>query len=915
MVSGRQLSAAAALATALTMLARFACADVQVGEQAVTVRAGGLRVELSRLSGQPPVGGLSVGEGPAATPVRFGDAEAWKHTDNTASFGLKERAGELSVAASLTAGDSLRIALGFANAGKARRLLEIAYALPLSGKDLAWWDGRSRRDPAPATFGGLSDNLCLPMSVAWNSERGVAVGVDPRHLLSAFAVGATPLGDGLLLRFATRLVLDPGQRVELPLWAFAFRPTFGHLDAVQRLYELYPEAFSMHPGVRPTLLGGGGYLLSRRLTRSLQWEQARRFGMGWEWAYCPAQTPGDWYADERFYDPRKGYCGDVDRHVNAAKGSLADYRRDLRERFQRGWWGSNLAFYMLPQYADNAVLAAFPDGVLVDGKGKRPNAFSWVKPDSVGRLVYPWGNSLGRELVREIGQVARDFGPGAIGFDEAYGADSHYGAGIEGEPARAWDADGAYASTQIALARLGDVIHTNTVHGYNMACIFNKPGTYNTAVRCDVAIHEMPPYLRADEVEPRRLLMGHKPLSWWAPLKAEEVLRWEELKPEQIREGLSGLYANVRLSSLRYGAFPMGHQVFGIRQMVELMPVMTELLQEGWQPVPAAEGHPDVWLSRYGQGVRTFLVVGNPVREQRSGRLRLHTRYLGAGHFLFSDYRGQPLNARSSSGFTEIDVGVLGRHEHRIARALVQLIPETEAAATGSAQTAWQPLREGVVEAAWRMDRAAAGAVVIRLPRGATPVRLEVNGKPQSEFATAEDAVSYRGLLAAEGTLRLSYRPQVRVDASSEDLAEFPFVAGDKPGASIVLPQAPCEQDRYLAEHASVYFDYWGRRQTQPGGPCSGLCQVPEGPTLPIVEAGAEASAARRIAFVAQEGGAVVSLSADGRTLTLAGKSPSDREAALRRLFEILDRRHPFYGALDATPLHEKLGLAGRPLE
>ena len=50
--------------------------------------------------------------------------------------------------------------------------------------------------------------------------------------------------------------------------------------------------------------------------REGQWEEARRYGMGWEWAYCPAQIPGDWYADERFHDPNRGYAGNADNHVN-----------------------------------------------------------------------------------------------------------------------------------------------------------------------------------------------------------------------------------------------------------------------------------------------------------------------------------------------------------------------------------------------------------------------------------------------------------------------------------------------------------------------------------------------------------------------------------------------------------------------
>ena len=66
----------------------------------------------------------------------------------------------------------------------------------------------------------------------------------------------------------------------------------------------------------------------------------------------------------------------------------------------------------------------------------------------IDRVSVAWGLAY---------QIADDFGPAAIGFDEAYGAAAQYGAGIEGEPARAWDDAGkVYANTQVALARLGE---------------------------------------------------------------------------------------------------------------------------------------------------------------------------------------------------------------------------------------------------------------------------------------------------------------------------------------------------------------------------------------------------------------------------------------------------------------------------
>ncbi|NLF18537.1 MAG: hypothetical protein GX595_14985, partial [Lentisphaerae bacterium] len=680
----------------------------------IRVSAGALTLSLARATGQPSAGGLAITEGPQAAPVALGEAQDWRLRPDGLSYRRDEAAGGLAVAVAMrTAGtDAILVELALSNAGTRPRLLEVRWSAAVAGAGLTAWDGRDGR---PATFpeyrgGDLS--LRLPLSVAYHAGGGVAVGLDPSRPLSTFRNRFEPTADGGLAGFSTRLVVDPGAAVALPLCAFAFTPTFGHLDAVQRWYGLYPGCFTIHPEVRPSLIGGGGYLQSQQTTRELQWEEARRFGMTWEWAYCPAQTPGDWYADERFYDPEKGYAGPTDAHRNGPKGSLDDYRRDMRERFHRGWWATNLAYYMLPHAADETVLAAFPDGVVLDAKGQRhPKIVGWIKPDATTRMTYPWGNAYGQEVVREIEQITGDFGPAAIGFDEAYGGLRHYGPGIAGDPARAWDDEGKiYASTQVALAHLGDVIHRQRVRGYAVACVFNKPTSINTAVRCDIGMHEHPPYENVDAIGPLRLLLGHKPMSWWSPLKTWEVLDWQRLDAAQIRAGMQGMYAYVRLASLRYGAFPMGHQVRGVRSMVALMPVLSELLREGWQPTPAATAHVDLWLSRYGTGVETFLVAGNPKRSQRPGELRVIESYL-EGQTLFADYHGGPLTVRSADGVSTPDLSPLDGHQHRLARALVQVVSDTPAALRGSAAMDWQPLARGTVRGSWQAARDRVGTL------------------------------------------------------------------------------------------------------------------------------------------------------------------------------------------------------------
>ena len=63
-----------------------------------------------------------------------------------------------------------------------------------------------------------------------------------------------------------------------------------------------------------------------------------------------------------------------------------------------------------------------------------------------------------------------------------------------------------------------------------------------------------------------------------------------------------------------------------------------------------------------------------------------------------------------------------------------------------------------------------------------------------------DGAARWEGVLPRDGSLRVTWTPAVTVEATREQIAEFPFVEGDAL-AAVVLPTNPTERDRYLAEH------------------------------------------------------------------------------------------------------------------
>jgi len=250
----------------------------------------------------------------------------------------------------------------------------------------------------------------------------------------------------------------------------------------------------------------------------------------------------------------------------------------------------------------------------------------------------------------------------------------------------------------------------------------------------------------------------------------------------------------------------------------------------------------------------------------------------------------------------------LGPHEHAILRAAVQLDGAKDL--RGSASMSLDGLSEGSLDATWKAAEAFEGAVTARIPRGATPLGMVMAGE-EREFEALDSAVRWTGTLPAEGSLRVTWRPEVSVEATREQIEAFPFVDGDAL-ATIVLPADPTDRDRYVAEHLSIYFDYWQRRQKQPLAQVSRLSDVEPGPRLPVVETASADAGAARIVF-AQALRPTVQI--EGPTLVIAGPDDAARQTAMLRLLELLDARHPHAGAFPEHPMYQKAGMVDRTLE
>jgi hypothetical protein len=198
----------------------------------------------------------------------------------------------------------------------------------------------------------------------------------------------------------------------------------------------------------------------------------------------------------------------------------------------------------------------------------------------------------------------------------------------------------------------------------------------------------------------------------------------------------------------------------------------------------------------------------------------------------------------------------------------------------------------------------------VNLPDGARPLALTVNGV-RVAFQVAGRAVTCRTTLGRQNDVRLDYRPRVVVGAG--DIAGFPFVGEGDQLATIELPVQATAEDSFTARRLAGYFEWYHRRQSDLVSPPWDLIKVGRVVKLPLVAAGQAPTGRPVVVLTAQPQGA--SVVRRGMKLVVSGATPEDREAAMLRLLELLDKRYECYGGMPATPALVKAGLAGKTLE
>jgi len=467
--------------------------------------------------------------------------------------------------------------------------------------------------------------------------------------------------------------------------------------------------------------------------------------------------------------------------------------------------------------------------------------------------MYPWGNKFARQSMEDAKQLVAENNITAFGYDVMGGGAKFRGKGLAESPRRAFDEKGAYSDTSVAIAKMADFTRSLTKNGQEMGLVGNIIGGSRAflVARSDSIMFEQPPYYHASDFIATRYAAGHKLITIWNPWRLGNVLQWKSMTPEQLRDAFHGAADYMRLTAFRYGAFPSPRWSSGVPKIMKMLPLLKEVISQGWQAVPAVRGAnsdlPEyIWPARYGNDLGSFITIGNASKTSWQGQIAIDTDYLGATNYLFADVNGKALSQTMKDRTTLLQISIPA-HETLVLRA-VAAIP---ANASGDATVAWN-------------DDGANGTLNIKSTL--TPTKVL---SPRSGWKfTNHDGQNWNF-------------DSLYFASPLKDIVEFPYFGEttfDKTvTAQIVLPQNATDKDRTNAKRLQEYFNFWGKEGMEPAREIK-LSIIP---FIPITTTGAKIyigdSATKR----------------QGNALYVGD---------VKRLLNALDQKYFYYGTMNPGP-------------
>jgi hypothetical protein len=519
-----------------------------------------------------------------------------------------------------------------------------------------------------------------------------------------------------------------------------------------------------------------------------------------------------------------------------------------------------------------------------------------------------WGGKFGADTKRDLSIISRELSISGFAVDCADGQLKARRGDVDlGKIAgRAYDDKGVYAEETVAVADMMDYIHSIKKGGERMGAWANffNPFPYYVGFRSDVALiegHFTRVLQGMNEYQRLRYLLGSKTRQMSGGIGRETLgksIDWKNTSPEKIKSIYRNLWDSALLSCFKLDMLPSADMVYGYAGMMKNMPVLVNVLKEGWQPIPAVKLESDIWTARYGKELDTYIFAGNPKTTDKQVNASVDNNYLGKGAYLFCAYNGGTLLNNVQNGQSKIAFN-LGPKKYMVLKALVNI--------TGPSQFKGEAGEAGDVSAGRVSAKVAAegpARISVRVPDNSSAVSVRVNGAP-AKFRQGSGTVSFDALLKGESAVTVDWKSNIYLE-SEKSLQEFPFVNEDGTAAcTIVIKDNADEWDTAAASRLQEYFRFYFEK-------------VKGKSVLIPVKKESESPAGNLV--VAGQG--AESIRIDGNKLVISGPDSRARMDAVERLMRVLDGKYIYYGTIggdyhyqwtasdeDTRAMREKAGL------
>lgn len=495
----------------------------------------------------------------------------------------------------------------------------------------------------------------LPFVAASGGGRFVGVGIDPHIGLSDIVSEWIPVGGAGIIRQGTKVALLPGESFAYEFRVVQGRSDFGALDAIAAFHAQFPDLYHLRPDV-PVY----SYMPA---TQHWEWFKSymdmNRVGYaGGFWGHGPGSDKGDEFGTPRWWDDPKL---DADMHyrtytrrIHALWGNIYDMRELIHFYYQRSYdnFYPVRRFHTCPDMTPEYIIKDVWPGHVPN---EDPLCFGqYYGPIWNAYLVNEYRTPIGDHFCEQTRQYYRQMKGSSPGFindmSHAGALYRHNDPIAQRTPGRSFARDlGPFVRKALGRQQRYEVANSFVDNGHR-ASFWSDGGSFSYtlgAFSAAMAIEGAGMYTDltgpGEYVVPARYLVGEKPFTAMTHLNDDYIgyqLKPDMFSPETLRDYYRYCDSQLALFCIEHGVTldPTSY-MWGRQISLELAPIMVESTVLGRKVVPAARVDEPLWVRRAGNGLDTFLVVGNRTPTARRTDVQVVNRYF-AGAPLFAAYYG-----------------------------------------------------------------------------------------------------------------------------------------------------------------------------------------------------------------------------------------------------------------------------------